>query len=93
MNLRCRVAPIEQHLRDDRVLRDVFELLRSLVDAIEIRAEADMVDTGDFDDVLDVIGDVEHVTRLDRIFGDPAFASGPVGMDLNTYQSYLIKFL
>ena len=60
------MSAIEQFLRDVRIARHVFELLRRAVDAVEVGAEADVIDAGHLDDVLDVIDDVMHAAARDR---------------------------
>ena len=52
MNLTGLVSSVEQFLSDDRVRRHVVQLPRRFSDAIEIGAEADMLDPRHFDDVV-----------------------------------------
>src|SRR5262249_10335600 len=50
VNVLLRVAAIEQFLRDVRKARDVFELLRHRVDAVEVRPQPDVIDPRGLDD-------------------------------------------
>src|SRR5262245_3690802 len=54
------VAAVEQRLRQVRIAADILQLARSAVDAVEVAADADVVDAGNLDDVVDVVGDVVH---------------------------------
>ena len=52
------VAAPEQFRRERRVFRDILETRTTLRDAVEVAAEADVIDAGDLADVIDVIGGV-----------------------------------
>ena len=54
------VTAVKQSLRDRRIGADVFELRWQHRDSVEIRTKTDMVDTGDLDNVINV---VEHVVN------------------------------
>ena len=64
---RLLVAAIEQLLRDDRILRHVFELRRQRRNAVVVGSEADVIDPRDLDDMIDVIDDVMHAAARDRM--------------------------
>src|SRR5437879_3013748 len=57
-NVLSLVSAIEQLLRDVRVTGHVFELLWNRADTVKIGAEPDVIHTGHFDDVFDVVDDV-----------------------------------
>ena len=58
VDVRLGVAAAEQFLRQPGVARDVFEADRDAGDAVEVGADAGVVDAGDLDDVVDVVGHV-----------------------------------
>ena len=55
------VAAAHQFGQQGWIAGDIVQALYTAVKAFEIRAEADVIDAGDFADVVDVIGDVLHV--------------------------------
>ena len=58
MDVRLGVAAFQQLLGQSGVVRNVLEADRPGGDPVEVGADADVVDAGDLDDVVDVIGDV-----------------------------------
>ena len=55
----CLSPTASQQFRDQiRKFRDVFQTIGHFRDAVEIGADADVIDTGDLPDMIDVIGDL-----------------------------------
>ena len=52
------VAAAEQFVGQPGEVGDVFQADRPSIDAVEVRADADVVDPRDLDEVVDVVGDV-----------------------------------
>jgi hypothetical protein len=59
-------------LRDERIGGNVFELLGACSDAVEIGANTDVIDAGDFHDVVDVIAHIVDRPSVDGIGCLPA---------------------
>ena len=55
-----RVAAAQQLGEESRVLADVLEPGDDVGDAVEVAADADVIDAGDLADVIDVVGDLRQ---------------------------------
>src|SRR5262245_17976422 len=74
MNLGFGITAIEQRLRDQRISRYIFQLRRQRRDAIVVRPDADMVDSRNTYNVVDMIDDIMNRTGWNRMFGTPPLA-------------------
>ncbi len=72
------VVAVEEFLGDEGVRGNVGEVGGDLGDAIVICAQADVVDAGDFDDVIDVVDEVFDGAGGHGIFLVPLFHGGGV---------------
>ena len=66
------VPSVEQFLRDQGVGRDIVELLGKRIDAVEVATDANVIDTSDFDDMLNMVHDVVNRAGADRVLLLPA---------------------
>ena len=73
-----RVAPAKELGEKSRIGRDVFEPLRYGGDAVEVSADADVVDPGDVAQVVDVIGDIRESCVRTRVLTLPGADLGEV---------------
>jgi hypothetical protein len=76
LDIALRVAALEQFRGQQRILRHVIELLHDLRDAVEVAADADVIDARDFADVIDMIGDVCDARARRRIGRRPLVHAG-----------------
>src|SRR6187399_1886405 len=65
------VPALEELGGQQRVRRHVVEILDRLGDAVEVAADADVLDPGDLLDVIDVVGDVSNRGGRRRVGGGP----------------------
>ena len=66
-------SQIKQLLGDARIGRDVFQLTRNLIDAVKVRADANVLDTGYSDHVFNVIHDIVDISQVNRVLSFPRF--------------------
>ena len=71
--VRVRVATAKKLSDEIRVFGHVFEADRSVHEAVEVRAEPDVVDPGDAPDMVDVVGDLLEGGAHQRILASPSF--------------------
>ena len=71
--VRVRVATAKKLSDEIRVFGHVFEANRSVHEAVEVRAEPDVVDPGDAPDMVDVVGDLLEGGAHQRILASPSF--------------------
>ncbi len=71
VNLFLRVTAVEQELCDERITRHVLHLCGEFWYAVEVGADAGVVDAGHLHDVVDVVHDVAHVAGRVRVVFRP----------------------